>query len=130
MKKHSLKKPATIMALLALCFLTVGCQDYLVFSTATKFGLDISQDAGQPPKMLVGYKRAEVAIIPAEKENATGIPATAGQLSQDTYSVFAEVCIKAPGLLTINDPLKIRSTFATGVAARTTQKPQGPPQCP
>lgn len=42
-----------------------GCNNYLVFSTATKFGLDISQEAGQPPKMALGYKRAEVVIIPA-----------------------------------------------------------------
>lgn len=105
---------------------TLGCENYLVVSTATKFGLEISQVANEPPKIALGYKREETAIIPAEHRNAT----VDGNGSQtDIYSVLAEFCVMANpslwdfirGLSSANndvpDSLQIRSFFSTGIAA-------------
>jgi hypothetical protein len=98
-----------------------GCNNYLVFTTATKFGLEVYQEAGQPPKMLMGYKRAEIAIIPATHTNADE--------TKDTYSVLGDFCVHAnPSLRAwwdgitggsdIADSLQIRSLFVTGYAAQ------------
>lgn len=104
-----------------------GCENYLVVTTATKFGLDISQVAKEPPKVALGYKREETTIIPAEHRNATS--GNASQAQTDTYSVLAEFCVMAnpslwdffEGLTTtgrdVPDGLQIRSFFATGMAA-------------
>ncbi|NOS78502.1 MAG: hypothetical protein HOP35_11210 [Nitrospira sp.] len=106
-----------------------GCNNYLVFTTSTKFGIDISQDAGQPPKMALGYKRAEIALIPSDHTPAT--PDT------DTYAVLSDFCVMAnPSLYDwtdtvtksksssteVKDSLQIRSIFATGMAAREAAK--------
>ncbi len=101
-----------------------GCNNYLVFTTATKFAIDVSQDGNQPPKVVLGYKRAEVAVIPAEHRAATA--------TEDTYAVLGNFCVMAnPSLYDwigsmikkensqdIKDSLQIRSVFATGMAAR------------
>jgi hypothetical protein len=98
-----------------------GCENYLVFTTSTKFGIDVSQQGNQPPKMLVGYKRAELAVIPAVKENASN--------TNDTYSVLGNFCAHydpslyawwsaMKGESNIPDSLQIRSLFLTGMAAR------------
>lgn len=104
-----------------------GCNNYLVFTTSTKFGIDASQDGNQPPKVVLGYKRAEVAIIPAEHKAATE--------TEDTYAVLGDFCVMAnPSLYDwvdtvfkprskrpadqVKDSLQIRSIFATGMSAR------------
>lgn len=101
-----------------LLLILAGCvKDHAVFVTSTKFGIDISQQADQPPKVLVGYKREEGIFLPAEHENAreshedTASPATnptAGvgdppreatspsyRKSDDTYSVLGYFCVMA-----------------------------------
>lgn len=105
---------------------SVGCENYLVVTTATKFGLEVSQVANEPPKVSLGYKREETTIIPAEHRNAT-TDSTGAQT--DTYSVLAEFCVMAnPSLWDfirglsstpndVPDSLQIRSFFATGIAA-------------
>lgn len=118
-------------ALLSIAYLIVatatlsGCNNYLVFTTATKFGIDASQDGNQPPKVVLGYKRAELAIIPASHKAATE--------TEDTYAVLSDFCVMAnPSLYDWTDTIKpqdrkaqdtkdslqIRSIFATGMAAR------------
>lgn len=98
-----------------------GCNNYLVFTTATKFGIDISQEAGQPPTMVLGYKRAEVAIIPAKHKLANA--------TEDAYAVLSNFCVMANPSISdwinsasntagVKDSLQIRSIFATGLAAR------------
>ncbi|MCS6305666.1 MAG: hypothetical protein H8K07_18680 [Nitrospira sp.] len=104
-----------------------GCNNYLVFTTSTKFGIDASQNGNQPPHVVLGYKRAEVAIIPAEHKAATE--------TEDTYAVLGDFCVMAnPSLYDwidtvfkapkkwpsndVKDSLQIRSIFATGMAAR------------
>ncbi len=101
----------------AVCALFVaGCQGYLVFTTATKAGLHISQQADQSPSALFGYKRAEVASIPANPKNAS--------TTEDTYSVLATFCVRYDPLFSqsAEDSLQIRSVFATGMAAREAAK--------
>ena len=101
------------LVIIPFVFLSGCAEDYLVFTTGTKFGLDISQQPDQPPNLVLGYKRLELASIPAIKKNAT--------TSEDTYSVLGNFCVKAdPQLLGPfnQDSLQIRSVFSTGMAAR------------
>jgi hypothetical protein len=109
----------------------LGCENYLVVTTATKFGIDITQVAKQPPKVVIGYKREETSIIPADHLNAESGP---NGEETDTYSVLAEFCVMAnPSLWDffdslssrsrdVPDGLQIRSFFATGIAAITAAK--------
>lgn len=115
-----------VVCLLLIIAATVGCENYLVVTTATKFGLEVSQMAKEPPKVALGYKRDETTIIPAEHMNAT---AEDNGTQTDTYSVLAEFCVMAnpslwdfiaglsPTAQDIPDSLQIRSFFATGIAA-------------
>lgn len=108
-----------------------GCENYVVVTTATKFGIDITQVAKEPPKVLIGYKREETSIIPAEHQNAESGP---NNEKADTYSVLAEFCVMAnpslwdffdslsSGGRDVPDGLQIRSFFATGIAAVTAAK--------
>lgn len=117
-----------LFALIPLVGLS-GCNNYLVFTTSTKFGIDASQDGNQPPKVVLGYKRAELAIIPADHKAATE--------AEDTYAVLSNFCVMAnPSLYDwtdtiktrdttsqdVKDSLQIRSIFATGMAAREAAK--------
>jgi hypothetical protein len=61
--------PAVLMSILAS-----GCaNDYVVFTTSTRFAVDISQQPDQPPKVLLGYKREEGIMLPAEHQPALEI---------------------------------------------------------
>lgn len=61
----------TAMMLLAL-ITAGGClNDHVVFTTSTKFALDISQQADQPPKILLGYKREEGVFLPSPHKPGT-----------------------------------------------------------
>lgn len=116
-----------VVGLILVIAFTLGCENYLVVTTATKFGLEIAQVANEPPKVSLGYKREEATIIPAEHRNATDDGGAGSQT--DTYSVLAEFCVMAnPSLWDfiralssttndVPDSLQIRSFFATGIAA-------------
>lgn len=116
-----------LLCVVAAACSSVGCKDYLVVTTATKFGLEISQVAKEPPKIALGYKREETTIIPAEHRNTTS--GNASEAQTDTYSGLAEFCVMAnpslwdffEGLMStgrdVPDGLQIRSFFATGMAA-------------
>lgn len=82
-----------LLCVVAAACSSVGCKDYLVVTTATKFGLEISQVAKEPPKIALGYKREETTIIPAEHRNTTS--GNASEAQTDTYSVLAEFCVMA-----------------------------------
>jgi hypothetical protein len=92
----------------------MGCQSYLAFTTATKFGLDISQQTDQSPHIHLGYKRAELASIPSPPANATE--------TNDTYSVLGTFCVRYDPNPFSTDSLQIRQLFATGMAARIAAK--------
>ena len=101
----------------ALAFLIVvggagGCAKTLLFSTATKVGLDISQRADQLIDVSFGYDRVEVVSIPAPQDE----DAAAGK---DTYSVLGvfSVSYGNPFAIQNRQPLKLDQFFATGAAA-------------
>ena len=78
----------TILGLSVVSLGLAGCVGKtLVFGTATKFALDVSQRPDQTVEVTMGYDRYEVASIPAVKEDAVqeGAAKTAGK---DTYSVL------------------------------------------
>ncbi len=116
---------ATCYGGLLLPLLLTGCHTVLGFSTATKFGLDISQRADQMIDVTMGYDRSEVASIPAPKgQDASGVTDKAcaeDNGCSDAYSVLGtfEVDYGNPFLL---EPVEIRQFFATGMAARKAAK--------
>ena len=112
MRPHPTRLMPPTIAAVTIALALVGCQGYLVFTTATTFGLDISQQANQTPHVVLGYKRGELASIPATQKNASA--------TEDTYSVLAYFCAKYDPILSqsTTDSLQIRSVFTTGMAAR------------
>jgi hypothetical protein len=94
-----------------------GCANTLVFSTATTFGLDISQRPEQTINVTLGYDRVEVASIPAPRD----IDASD---QNDTYSVLGIFHVQYGNPWKL-EPLTLHQFFATGMAARTaSQNPQ------
>ena len=89
--------------------LLAGCGNTLGFGTATKFGLDISQQADQTIDVSMGYDRAEVASIPAPKNTDAGS-------GEDTYSVLGLFDVHYGNPFT-DQPLTLHQFFATGWAA-------------
>jgi hypothetical protein len=87
-----------------------GCANHLAFGTATKFALDISQQADQTVDVSLGYDRVEVATAPAPNKNADE--------TEDTYSLLGtfHVSYDTPWG---GDPLHLNQFFATGWAADT-----------
>ena len=112
MRPHPTRLMPPTIAAVTIALALVGCQGYLVFTTATTFGLDISQQANQTPHVVLGYKRGELASIPVTQKNASA--------TEDTYSVLAYFCAKYDPILSqsTTDSLQIRSVFTTGMAAR------------
>ena len=81
-----------------------GCAtDYLVFTTYTKVGLDISFVNQAPRQVVFGFKRFEGAVIPIDKEDKDG----------EVASVFAAIRLSSNWLT----GMKIYQDFATGDAA-------------
>jgi hypothetical protein len=94
-----------------------GCAKVVAFSTATKFGLDVSQRADQTIDVSMGYDRVEVASIPTVDKNAS-------QNGDDTYAVLGTFNVEY-GNPFLDQPLIIKQFFATGWAARTAAKTPG-----
>lgn len=97
------------LALLLVIAGTAGCAKTLVFSTATKVGLDISQQTDQTIDVMFGYDRMEIASIPAPRD-------TDAADGTDTYSVLGIFSISY-GNPFQGEPLKVDQFFATGQAA-------------
>lgn len=93
-----------------------GCTNVLSFSTATKFGLDIAQQADQTIDVSMGYDRAEVASIPVPKNEE----ATAPPKETDACSVLGTFKVKYGN--PFREPLVLDQFFATGWAARAAAK--------
>lgn len=107
-----MNRPARTMggALFAAAAMTfAGCGNTLAFGTATKFGLDISQQADQTINVSMGYDRAEVVSIPAPSD-------ADAKNGEDTYSVLGifDVRYDTPWG---EQPLVLHQFFATGWAA-------------
>lgn len=115
--------------LLPLCFLQSGCTTKtLVFSTATKFGLDISQQADKTIDVNLGYDRAEVASIPvsdnSDASSCTDNAKTQPPCNQDAYSVLGIFNVEYGNPWPFNDQksFELHQFFATGIAARKAAK--------
>lgn len=91
-----------------------GCKNVLGFSTATKFGLDISQRPDQTLDVSFGYDRTEIASIPAPKNEDAGEDV-------DTYSVLGTFAVSY-GNPFAGEPLVLDQWFATGMAAQRAAK--------
>jgi hypothetical protein len=108
------QRPAVAPLLLLLLGVLSGCSaKTLLFSTATKVGLDISQRADQMIDVTFGYDRAEFASIP--------VPRDADATSEtNTYSVLGifSVSYGNPFAIQERQPLKIDQFLATGEAAK------------
>ena len=90
---------------------TAGCTKTLMFGTATKVGLDISQRTDQMIDVTFGYDRMEIASIP--------VPAnTDADENKDSYSVLGIFSVSYGNpFSTQSDPLRVDQFFATGKAA-------------
>lgn len=114
-----LEKPQRIRTVLLACSLVLpllacGCRNHLVFTTATKFGLDISQKANQTVDVTMGYQRAEFASVPVPQD-------TDADKDTDAYSVLGRFTVRYnPGISATNptNGLHLKQFFATGMAAR------------
>jgi hypothetical protein len=116
--RNKLNSGPVLRAIGAACALLLvsGCQSYLAFGTATKFGLDISQRADQQPEITMGYRRAEMASIPTAETAAKSEDASA---TKDAYSVLARFAVSYDSpFATDSKGLRLRQFFATGMAAR------------
>jgi hypothetical protein len=98
-----------------LAIMQGGCANVLSFSTATKFGLDITQRADQTIDVTMGYDRAEIASIPAPK-NRPAVEKADGN-NEDAYSVLGSFKVSYDNPWS-KKPLVIDQFFATGWAAR------------
>lgn len=111
-----LRREAVIVLLALVCL--GGCAKTLVFSTATKVGLDISQRADQMIEVSFGYDRAEVASVPAPEDHASK--------DLDIYSVLGIFSVSYGNpFSTQRDPLTIHQFFATGEAAKKAARTPG-----
>lgn len=102
----------------------VGCGNYLAFSTATKFGLDISQRADQTADIVVGYQRAEIASIPVPDNAAKTDDAKDASNKYDAYAVLGTFNVEYNTNLfdRTKKGIEINQLFATGMAAREVVK--------
>ena len=105
---RQLRRCVTHSILMLPLILTLsGCSNTLVFGTATKFGVDISQRPDQMIEVTMGYDRYEVVSIPAQNKDA--------KEKEDTYSVLGIFAVSYGNSGT--EPLVLRQFFATGRAA-------------
>jgi hypothetical protein len=107
-------RAALLAGSLALPLLVCGCRNHLVFTTSTKFGLDISQKANQTVDVTMGYQRAEFASVPVPQD-------TDATATTDAYSVLGRFNVRYnPGISPTNptNGLHLKQFFATGMAAR------------
>jgi hypothetical protein len=99
------------LALLLLLGVAAGCSKTLIFSTATKLGLDVSQRADQMIDVTFGYDRVELASVPAPRD----ADAVIGK--QDTYSVLGIFSVSYGNPFS-GEPLRVDQFLATGQAAK------------
>lgn len=117
---------STLGCLSAVCVLC-ACQNYLIFNTDTKFGLDISQRADQVPEVTLGYQRLAIASIPVitNSPSAGSGHSIDANSTNDAYSVIGTFHVFYKPSLIVSNPtngLQINQVFATGIAAQELAK--------
>ena len=114
---------AYVVLILPFSLMQSGCGNVLAFGTATKFGLDISQQADKTINVSLGYDRAEIASIPVpEKSDGSAClvknkPVT--PCNTDAYSVLGSFSVSYGNPWPWGQkPFELNQFFATGMAAR------------
>jgi|ERR671918_709877 hypothetical protein len=106
-----------VCALLLVLGFAAGCSKTLMFSTATKVGLDVSQRADQMIDVSFGYDRVELASVPAPRDEDAAD-------QKDTYSVLGIFSVSY-GSPFSGEPLRVDQFLATGAAARKAARTPG-----
>jgi hypothetical protein len=104
-----------VLALAVLAFAGCASNPHVIIATGTTLGIKATPGDGQtrPPQLVVGYKRAEVAVIPVD---ATGAQRDDARVVQkEAASTVASFYMKN----TWTSETVIRSFIGTGFAARS-----------
>ena len=119
-KKYRSIITSSVLAVTSVALLS-GCRNLLVFSTATKFGLDISESAAQQPEITFGYNRAEVVSVPlggGHTNTADRYYVSDAGPTNDAYSVLGTFSVGFDPSLNNTAGIHVNDLFATGVAAQ------------
>ena len=101
-------------AVLALTLLSLpACAPRVIVATGTTIGIRATPGDGQtrPPQLVLGYKRAETALIPVE---GRGAQKTGDEVTTDAASTVASFYLKSQW----TSNTEIRSFIGSGFAAR------------
>ena len=106
-------KPALAPAIGFLALLLSACGPRVIISTGTTLGLKATPGDGssRPPQVTLGYKRAELALIPTAGKKSSG--------EEDAYSTLAAFRFET----TWFDRTDLHSFIGSGMAAREVQQP-------
>ena len=66
-------RPHALLTLLMVLVSVAGCAPRVNLSTGTTIGLKATPGHGntRPPQVMLGYKRAELSLVPTEGKGAT-----------------------------------------------------------
>ena len=98
---------------IAASLLLAGCAPHVIVATGTTLGIKATPGDGQtrPPQVVLGYKRAEAALIPVE---GGGAQMNGSEVKTDAASTVASFYLKSQWTA----GTEIRSFIGTGFAAR------------
>ena len=107
---------AAVLAI-AVSLLGSGCAPHVIIATGTTLGIKATPGDGQtrPPQVVLGYKRAEAAVIPVE---GGGAQMKDKEVEKDAASTVASFYLKSQW----TDATEIRSFIGSGFAARNIVK--------
>jgi hypothetical protein len=93
--------------------LVSGCAPRVIIATGTTLGIKATPGDGQmrPPQLVIGYKRAEAALIPVE---GGGAQMNGSEVKSDAASTVASFYLKSQWMA----GTEIRSFIGSGFAAR------------
>lgn len=115
MRRPGARSLVAVLALAVLAFAGCASNPHVIIATGTTLGIKATPGDGQtrPPQLVVGYKRAEVAVIPVD---ATGAQRDDARVVQkEAASTVASFYMKN----TWTSETVIRSFIGTGFAARS-----------
>lgn len=110
--KQKQKRPWLIVGAMLGIVAFTGCMgNNLVFGTATKFGLDISQRSDKQPEVTFGYQRAEFVSIPLSTNLTHDASAT-----NEAYSVLGTFSVSFdPRIFSLQGKENFEITSVTNV---------------
>lgn len=115
-------KPAAVLAGSLGLMACETLPDTVIFGQAHTVGISIGQsDAAPAPEFVLGYKDANIALLPAAVKDAAGNPTLVGgntrvgtQGYNETFSVFGQFKANTTGPSEVG----LGKFFATGIAAQ------------